>query len=142
MSKFKIVYNSPKLIKLDEAHIDDRGFIQSIINKRNTNVSIISSVKHSIRSNHYHLTDWHYMYTLKGSYYYYYKSLNDNGELNRLKVDQGQTLFTPPLECHATLFLENTELLVISKNARDQKSYEKDTIRISLIDKKNIEEYV
>ena len=142
MSKFKIVYNSPKLIKLDEAHIDDRGFIQSIINKRNTNVSIISSVKHSIRSNHYHITDWHYMYTLKGSYYYYYKSLNDNGELNRLKVDQGQTLFTPPLECHATLFLKNTELLVISKNARDQKSYEKDTIRISLIDKKNIEEYV
>ena len=142
MKKFKIVYNSPKLIKLDEAHVDDRGFIQSIINKKNTNVSIISSVKHSIRSNHYHLTDWHYMYTLKGSYYYYYKSLNDNGELNRLKVDQGQTLFTPPLECHVTFFLENTELLVISKNARDQKSYEKDTIRISLIDKKNIEEYV
>ena len=105
MSKFKIVYSSPKLIKLNEANIDDRGSIQSIINKRNTNVSIISSVKHSIRSNHYHLTDWHYMYTLKGSYYYYYKSLNDNAELYRLKVDQGQTLFTPPLECHVTLFL-------------------------------------
>ncbi len=142
MKKFNIVNNCKNLITLDKAHIDSRGKIQSVLNKKNTNVSIITSFKHSIRSNHYHLTDWHYMYTLSGSYYYFYKSLEKNSLLNRIKVEQNQVLFTPPLECHVTFFLEDTELLVISKNPRDKVSYEKDTVRLNLISTDKISEYV
>ena len=142
MIKFKIVKNSKKLIDLDPPHIDQRGKIQSILNKSNTNVSLINSSKFSIRSNHYHLTDWHYMYTISGSYYYFYKSTNTNHILKRIKVNKGQQLYTGPMETHVTIFLENTELLVISKNLRDQVNYEKDTVRDIIISDDEVMDYV
>ena len=142
MIKFEIVNNSTKLIDLDPPHVDQRGKIQSILNKSNTNVSLINSLKFSIRSNHYHLTDWHYMYTISGSYYYFYKSTNSNESLKRIKVNKGQQIYTGPMETHVTIFLEDTELLVISKNPRDQVNYEKDTVRDIIISNKEIKNYV
>ena len=56
------------IVKLDDAHCDDRGSIQSLVNFPMKNISLISSKKGSVRSNHYHLTDWHYMYVLSGSF--------------------------------------------------------------------------
>ena len=49
------------LVHLDKPHIDGRGYIQSLVNFPMKNLSLISSKKGSVRSNHYHLTDWHYM---------------------------------------------------------------------------------
>ena len=72
--RFKDIMTSENLIKLEKAYKDNRGFIQSIINKPHTNVSIIESKKLTLRSNHYHLTDSHYMFTLKGEYYYFFKN--------------------------------------------------------------------
>ena len=43
-------------------------------------------------------------------------------------------VFTPPMEDHTTVFLEDCELLAISRNPRDQATYEADTVRIELID--------
>ena len=48
-------------------------------------------------------------------------------------------VFTPPMEDHATVFLEDCVLLAISRNPRDQKSYEKDVRRIILIDPNSID---
>ena len=45
------------LVKLDAPHTDDRGYIQSLVNFPMKNISLISSKKGSVRSNHYHLTD-------------------------------------------------------------------------------------
>ena len=64
------------LVQLDKPHIDDRGYIQSLVNFPMKNLSLISSKKGSVRSNHYHLTDWHYMYVLSGSFDYYYRPTN------------------------------------------------------------------
>jgi len=49
-------------VELDHAHADERGAIQSLVNYPVKNVSLITSKKGTIRSNHYHKTDWHYMY--------------------------------------------------------------------------------
>ena len=43
---------------------DDRGEILSIVDHNVSNVSIIKCNANTIRSNHYHLTDWHLMYVL------------------------------------------------------------------------------
>jgi hypothetical protein len=43
-------------------------------------------------------------------------------------------VFTPPMEDHATVFLEDTEILVASRNPRDQEAYEADVRRVTLID--------
>ena len=75
---FEDEFNPRNIISLDKCYSDTRGVIQSIINKKSSNVSIITSKKLTIRSNHYHLTKTLYMYTLSGQYYYFYKSQNPN----------------------------------------------------------------
>ena len=127
------VYKRSKIVKNLKILYDQRGYIKPIINSSNKNVSIIFSKKGSIRSNHYHKKDSHYMYTLDGEYLYFYKALKGK-KIKKLKIKKNVTVFTPPNEIHATYFTKDTTLIVISKNLRDQKSYEKDTVRTILID--------
>ena len=126
------------LVDLDEPHNDDRGSIQSLVNFPMKNLSLISSKKGVVRSNHYHLTDWHYMYVLSGSFDYYYRPTNSDEELKCLRVIAGQMIFTPPMEDHATVFLEDCDLLAMSRNPRDQATYEEDVRRVILVDPKAV----
>ena len=126
------------LVELEPPHTDDRGFIQNLVNFPMKNISLISSKKGSVRSNHYHLTDWHYMYVLFGSFDYYYRPTNSDEELKCIRVKSGEMIFTPPMEDHATVFLEDCNLLAISRNPRDQKAYEEDVRRVTLIKQEEI----
>jgi len=126
------------LVELEEPHIDDRGYIQSLVNFPMKNISLISSKKGVVRSNHFHLTDWHYMYVLSGAFNYFYRPSNTDQELKCVKVIAGEMIFTPPMEDHATVFLENCDLLAMSRNPRDQKAYEEDVRRVILIDPQQI----
>lgn len=113
---------------------DSRGSILSIVDEKVENVSIITCLPGTIRSNHAHKKDWHYMYVLEGVMDYFYVSQN---KIFFMKIKKGENVFTPPKELHATYFPVKTVLLVSSKNKRDKKTYEKDTIREKLIDLKN-----
>jgi quercetin dioxygenase-like cupin family protein len=90
--------------------------------------------KGTLRSNHYHNTDWHYMYVLSGSFDYYYRPTGSGEEPKKITLRAGEMVFTPPMEDHTTVFTEDCELLAISRNPRDQATYEADTVRIELID--------
>ena len=127
------------LVDLDTPHSDDRGVIQSLVNFPMKNLSLITSKKGAVRSNHYHLTDWHYMYVLSGSFDYYYRPTNSHEKLQCVRVKTGDMIFTPPMEDHATVFIEDCDLLAISRNPRDQLTYEEDVRRVILIDPDNIE---
>jgi len=122
------------LVELDPAHSDERGKIQSLVNFPMKNLSLISSKKGVVRSNHYHLTDWHYMYVISGSFNYYYRSTGSDDELQCVRVKAGELIFTPPMEDHATVFVEDCDLLAMSRNPRDQVAYEEDVRRVILID--------
>ena len=113
---------------------DVRGSILSIVDEKVKNVSIITCLPKTIRSNHSHKKDWHYMYVLEGVMEYFYVSGN---RIFFMKIKKGENVFTPPKELHATYFPKKTVLLVSSKNKRDKKTYENDTIREKLIDLKN-----
>jgi oxalate decarboxylase/phosphoglucose isomerase-like protein (cupin superfamily) len=126
------------LVKLEVPHADDRGYIQSLVNFPMKNLSLISSKKGAVRSNHYHLTDWHYMYVLSGSFDYFYKPTNSDKELQCVRVKAGEMIFTPPMEDHATVFLEDCDLLAMSRNPRDQKAYEEDVRRVILVEPEDI----
>ena len=52
------------LVDFTDIHRDTRGGIFSIVNEPCNNVSIIETIAGSIRSNHYHKKDWHYMLIL------------------------------------------------------------------------------
>jgi dTDP-4-dehydrorhamnose 3,5-epimerase-like enzyme len=127
------------LIDLEAAHSDERGAIQSLVNFPMKNISLISSKKGVVRSNHYHLTDWHYMYVLSGSFDYYYRLTGSDDELQCVRVKVGELIFTPPMEDHATVFLEDCDLLAMSRNPRDQKAYEEDVRRVILVDPDSVE---
>ena len=127
------------LVDLDSAHSDERGEIQSLVNFPMKNISLISSKKGVVRSNHYHLTDWHYMYVLTGSFDYYYRQTGSKDELQCVRVKAGELIFTPPMEDHATVFLEDCDLLAMSRNPRDQEAYEEDVRRVILVDPDSVE---
>jgi oxalate decarboxylase/phosphoglucose isomerase-like protein (cupin superfamily) len=118
---------------------DTRGEILSIVDESVSNVSLITSNAGVLRSNHYHHTDFHFMYVLDGEIDYFYKRL-DSDEIKYIKVRSGDTIFTPDNEIHATYFPVTTRLIVSSKYPRDQETYENDTVRIPLVTEDNIEE--
>lgn len=117
---------------------DDRGGILSIVDTKIENVSIINCTPGSIRSNHYHHEDFHFMYVLEGDFDYFFKDI-DSEEVGYLRVKAGDTIFTPPKEIHACYFPSTTKLIVSSKNPRDQETYEADTVRVKFITDDNIE---
>lgn len=113
---------------------DRRGSILSIVDEKVKNVSIINCLPRTIRSNHSHKKDWHYMYVLEGVMEYFFVIKN---KIYFMRIKKGENVFTPPRELHATYFPVKTVLLVSSKNPRDRETYEKDTVRKELIDLKN-----
>ena len=136
--------NLPKISTLYQNVIRDsdaRGTILSIVDSAVCNVSIISCHAGSIRSNHYHKKDFHFMYILEGEINYFYRNLNDDN-INYIKVLKGDTIFTPCLEIHATHFPLDTKLIVSSGFPRDQKTYEADTVRVTFINSENIHEMI
>jgi len=122
------------LVELDPPHADSRGAIQSLVNFPMKNLSLITSKKGTVRSNHYHMTDWHFMYVMSGSFDYFYRKTGDHGPCQVVRCAQGDMVFTPPLEDHATVFLEDTTLIVASRKPRDQQAYEKDVRRVTVVD--------
>ena len=74
------------------------------------------------------------MYVLRGSFDYYYRATGSDASPAVVRVTAGEMIFTPPLEDHATVFLDDTDLLVVSRNPRDQESYESDVRRVVLVD--------
>ena len=114
---------------------DPRGSILSIVDEKVNNVSIITCLPKSIRSNHWHKKDWHYMYVLEGVMEYFYVIKN---KIYYMKLSKGENVFTPPRELHATYFPVKTILLVSSKNKRNKRIYEQDTVREKLIDLNNL----
>ena len=123
-----------KRVTLPNAHVDGRGSIQPLVDLPMKNASLITSRKGTLRSNHYHKTDWHFMYVLSGSFDYYYRPTDSHEEPQKLSIGEGEMVFTPPMEDHATVFLEDCQMIVVSRNPRDQESYESDVERVQLID--------
>jgi len=122
------------LVALDTPFADARGAIQPLADLTMESASLITSAPGTVRANHYHKTDWHYCYLLSGAMDYYHRPHGSDEEPERVRVNAGDMVFTPPLVDHAMKFLEETSFLTLSRNPRDQESYEADVVRIQLID--------
>ncbi|MBH88682.1 MAG: hypothetical protein CMF71_00420 [Magnetovibrio sp.] len=122
------------IVPLEKPFIDDRGAIQPLVDKMMKSAVMIFSKKGTQRANHYHKTDWHYCYVISGSIEYYHRPTGSKNEPEMLLVKEGQMAFTPPLVDHGMRFPEDTIFLTLSRNARDQTTYEADVVRINLLD--------
>tara|TARA_B100001250_G_C19636724_1_gene716331 strand:+ start:123 stop:566 length:444 start_codon:yes stop_codon:yes gene_type:complete len=126
------------IVELEEPFEDDRGFIQMLVNTPIKNVTLIKSNKGAIRANHYHKTDWHYMYMFEGESDYYYRPAESDEEPKKIVWRKNQLIFTPPMEEHTTVFTQESLFIAISRNPRDQEAYEADVKRVELIDPESV----
>ena len=125
------------IINLPESHSDLRGEIQPLCDHDMKSASLIITKANNWRANHYHKKDWHYLYVVKGAFEYYFRETNSGDKIEKLIINKGELLFTGPMFDHAMYYTEDTVLLCVSKNPRDQKTYEEDTVRIEFMNDKN-----
>ena len=130
-------YLEKDLLDLPKGHEDARGIIQPLCDLNMKSASLIVSKANTWRANHYHKNDWHFIYVLKGSFEYYFKKTNSDEKIKKKIVKKGELLFTGPVVDHAMFYAEETEIIVLSKNPRDQKTYEEDTVRIDFMNNEN-----
>ena len=122
------------IVDLERPFVDERGGIQPLVDIDMRSCVLISSKKGTVRANHYHKTDWHFCYVLKGTIEYYHRPHGTAEPPEKVVIAQGQMFFTPPLVEHAMVFVEDTEFLAFGRNSRGQEVYEADVERIQLID--------
>ena len=139
-SDFEESDNWPKepLVSIEQPFIDKRGEIQPLVDRLMRSAVLINSKAGSLRANHYHKTDWHYCYVISGTIEYFYRKTGSEKEPENIIARKGQMIFTPPMVDHAMKFPEDTTFLTLSRNPRDQETYEKDVIRINMIDNKDL----
>lgn len=125
-----------KITKIVPEFIDGRGFISRIIDQEKypiRSVLYIKSKKGSIRSNHYHKKDTHFVYCLSGKFRYSEKDMsNSKGVLESVILEPGDLVLSKPMIAHAMEFLKDTVFLAITTEKRDRNAYEKDTVRIDI----------
>lgn len=110
---------------------DERGSIENIAFGEFRCVGIIESKAGTTRSNHWHKTDSHVLYVLSGQMYYWERELDGEYPAEPTVVNEGQSIFTPPLRVHRTCFPCFTVLISASKNPRDHESHEADLVRVN-----------
>ncbi len=121
------------LVRLPPPFVDVRGAIQTLIQGDIAAVQMITSKAGSIRANHYHRADWHYMYIVSGTMTYFYRAAGSKDKPQSLIVKAGEMVYTPPLVEHAVEYLEDSMFINMAGGPRDQTSYENDLVRVELI---------
>ena len=104
MPKNEIVLPKDVIIKQEAPFVDERGKIQPLADIDFKSSVLITSKKGTIRANHYHKTDWHFCYVLKGSIDYYYRPVGEKKAPKMIKIKKEQLFFTPPMVEHAMIF--------------------------------------
>ena len=117
-------------VSIPQSFVDERGEIINIADGTLGDVAIINSNSQSVRANHIHETDWHRSYCLNGSLNYSF--LDQDGQVKTTQINAGELFFTPNQIAHRMDFLENTVLVVISRNSRKRDHYEEDTKKFNL----------
>ena len=121
------------VVKLEKPFVDGRGSIQPLVDMMMQSAVMIESKAGSLRANHYHKTDWHYCYVVSGRIEYLHRPTGSDQEPEIILVDEGEMVFTPPMIDHGMRFPVDTIFLTLSRNPRDQESYEADVVRVDMV---------
>ena len=131
------MHSNEVIVKLENPFIDERGEIQPLVDSLMKSAVLIRSNPNTLRANHYHKTDWHYCYVIKGKIEYFHRPVNSIKEPELIIVEKENMIFTPPMVEHCMKFPLDTLFLTLSRNPRDQKTYEEDTVRIDFMNNDN-----
>ena len=132
-TKEKTTWPSHGVVKLEQPFVDVRGSIKPLVDTIMKSAVVIESKAGSLRANHYHKTDWHYCYVISGQIEYLHRQTGSNQKPETILVNKGEMIFTPPMIDHGMRFPVNTVFLTLSRNHRDQESYESDVVRVDMV---------
>lgn len=119
-----------KVSKINSAVEDERGKIVDILtDEQIEHVNLITFKKGAIRANHYHEKSLHFNFVLSGSLKLITKAPQE--ATKSVIIKPGELVEISPMERHALIALEDTELLVFTRGPRGGENYEKDTYRLS-----------
>ena len=130
---FKQKYKVGKIFK------DKRGWLKKILNGNFSSCIEVYSKKNSIRANHYHKKDKHFIYIISGEILYFYRNRKKNAKTKFKLMKKNDLFFTPAMQEHMTYFTKNTHFLAFSTRKRTQFDYEKDLIRVNMRDYREVE---
>jgi dTDP-4-dehydrorhamnose 3,5-epimerase-like enzyme len=129
----KATWPNHGVIKLEKPFVDVRGSIKPLVDIMMQSAVMIESKAGSLRANHYHKTDWHYCYIISGKIEYLHRPTGSNQTPETILVNEGEMVFTPPMIDHGMKFPVDTVFLTLSRNPRDQASYEADVVRVDMV---------
>ena len=129
----KATWPNHGVIKLEKPFADVRGSIKPLVDIMMQSAIMIESKAGSLRANHYHKTDWHYCYIISGKIEYLHRPTGSNQTPETILVNEGEMVFTPPMIDHGMKFPVDTVFLTLSRNPRDQASYEADVVRVDMV---------
>jgi dTDP-4-dehydrorhamnose 3,5-epimerase-like enzyme len=132
-TKERATWPSHGVVKLEKPFVDRRGSIKPLVNIMMKSAVLIDSKAGSLRANHYHKTDWHYCYVVSGQIEYLHRQTGSNQDPKVILVNEGEMVFTPPMIDHGMKFPVDTVFLTLSRNPRDQESYEADVVRVDMV---------
>jgi len=115
---------------------DERGFITRLVDTDEyplRAVLYITSKKGTIRGNHLHKKDAHFVYCLNGKFRYSEKDLSKKKSRKQSVIlEPGDVVLSKPGIAHSMEFLEDTVFLAFTTEKRDQEKYEDDIQRIKI----------
>lgn len=118
--------------------VDDWGGIIRIIDQDKFSIRAIlriTSKAGSVRSNHYHKKDHHYLFIESGKCEYSEKPVNDpEAKLETVVLIPGDLALSNPGIIHAVKFLEDTVLYAFTSEKREHDKYEGDTKRVKIVE--------
>ena len=120
-------------VPLDDPFGNDRGTIQNLVLKPIGGLAVITTKAGSLRSNHYHKTDWHYIYVVSGHVLYFGRAVGSDIIPDAREFETGDMFFTPPMREHCVAFLEDTVLVTASRNPRSHEGHEGDLVRVNFV---------
>tara|TARA_Y100000590_G_scaffold386032_2_gene458543 strand:+ start:38 stop:463 length:426 start_codon:yes stop_codon:yes gene_type:complete len=134
--KFKLKFKLGKTFK------DKRGWLKKILEGNFSSCIEVYSKKGSIRANHYHKKDKHFIYIIYGEILYFYKDRAKGAKTKVGLMKKNDLFFTPAMQEHMAYFTKNTHFLAFSSRKRSQFNYEKDLIRVDMRDYKEVESII
>ena len=132
MRKFKKMNETIK--KIEPGFSDERGVISNVLEEPINHVAVITSKAGSIRANHYHPEQIQYAYLVSGRYESISKDLkNKDTEIEKLIIEPGDLVITPPMIAHAWNVLEDSMMLNLTTGHRDTDKFDQHTKKYKLI---------
>lgn len=137
-------YPSDPRVPANEAYKDSNGIITNLAFGKFGGAAFIYSTVGSIRSNHYHKTDSHFLCVVNGRVRYLWRPAEVRDETGKKPEPEqatfgpGDVFFTPPMMEHAVVTMETSEIISVSRLSRRHSDHEADLVRIQLVSKGNV----